>query len=110
MSVSRPGFLPAQAFIRSVLIVSNSGRFCCCAVLISDIKTAVARAPRSLRLPPVIFRITTAGRRARSAGLCLLQLRPPTGTPSACPARGLIRCDRVYDTLPGNIATPAADA
>ena len=67
--------LPAEAFIRSVLIVSNSGRFCCRAVLMTDSKTAVARAPRSLRLPPVIFRIATAGRRARSAAL-LLALTP----------------------------------
>jgi hypothetical protein len=32
-------------------------------------RIAQARAPSLLRLPPVIFRITTAGRSARSAAL-----------------------------------------
>ena len=60
---------PAQEFMRSVLIVSNRGRFCWRAVRSTDIRIAVAPAPRSLRLPAVIFRITTAGRNAHSAAL-----------------------------------------
>ena len=49
--MSSPGFLPAQAFISSVLIVSNSGRHGCRAVRSHDIRIAVARAPRWLLLP-----------------------------------------------------------
>ncbi len=61
--------------MRSVLIVSNSGRFCWRAVRSTDMRIAVALAPRSLRLPPVIFRITTAGRNARSAALLVPSIR-----------------------------------
>lgn len=69
VSVSSAMFLPAQLVRRRVLIVSTTSRPCCSAVRITQARTAQAWAPDSLRLPPVIFRITTAGRNARSAAL-----------------------------------------
>jgi hypothetical protein len=50
-------------------IVSINFWFCWVAVFISEARVAQAFAPFLPRLPPVIFRITTAGRSARSAAL-----------------------------------------
>jgi len=69
MSERTAGFSPAQWAVSSSLNVSNSGHWCCMAVLSTDMRINVAYAPLWLRLPPVIFRSTTAGRIARSAAL-----------------------------------------
>ena len=67
--VSRVSSSPAQALFNRLLIVSSTSRPCCVAVLTMLDRTANAFAPDALRLPPVIFLITTAGRIARSAAL-----------------------------------------
>ena len=71
-SVSRAMSLPDHSARSSVLIVSSTSRPCCRAVRVILARIAHGRALSSLRLPPVFFRITTAGRIARSAALFVL--------------------------------------
>ena len=66
---------PSHSARSSVLIVCTTSRPCCSAVRITLARTAHAWAPDWLRLPPVIFRITTTGRRARSAALLVPSTR-----------------------------------
>src|SRR6202035_1116710 len=63
------GFPVSQAAISMALIVASTFFPCWPAVRSSDASLAQASAPFLLRLPPLIFRATTAGRSARSATL-----------------------------------------
>ena len=94
---------PAHAALSSVLIVSSTSRPCCSAVRMTLASIAQASAADALRLPPVILRMTTAGRSACSAALLV------PSTSGLC--RNVVSLLRyLYSRLPSRSASSSAQS